>query len=307
MPDSRKRKKTALGRGLGSLIPGAVSASSPVLSDSRETEAREYRLCSIAEIQPNPYQPRRQFTTEDLTELSLSIKEQGLIQPLIVRRDTRGYELVAGERRLRAAKMAGLAQIAVVIKDVSDAQLLEMSIVENIQRENLNPLEESEAYHRLMEEFGLTQEQVAARVGKSRPAIANFLRLRNLPEEIKESLLDNSLSMGHAKVLLGADNRMQQKKLWHLIMEKGLSVRESERILSRMKEEKKKAEEETVSPEPDSDEIYFRGIAENLSRYFGTRVEIRRKGEKGRLEIEFYTNDDLDRLLKMLNENYINE
>lgn len=303
MQDSKKRRKSVLGRGLGALIPGAASpANSPPAENSASAE-REYRICDIKEIQPNPYQPRRNFSTDELTELSLSIKEQGLIQPLIVRRDTRGYELVAGERRLRAAKMAGLSEIPVVIKELSDAHLLEMSIVENIQREDLNPLEESEAYHRLMEEFGLTQEQVAGRVGKSRPSVANFLRLRHLPDEIKASILDKSLSMGHAKVLLGAENSLQQIQIWKLVMEKGLSVRETERILNRMKEAKNEAEKPEETAEPDSDGIYFSSIAENLSRHFGTKVQIQRKGQKGRLEIEFYSNDDLDRLLKMLNDN----
>ncbi|MGE0082874.1 MAG: ParB/RepB/Spo0J family partition protein [Desulfococcaceae bacterium] len=301
MQDSSKRKKMALGRGLGALIPGAGSPAAAVLSENSETGSKEYRICDAGQIQPNRYQPRRSFSPDELAELSLSIKEQGIIQPLIVRKNTDGYELVAGERRLRAAKLAGLTQVPVIVKDVSDALMLEISIVENIQREDLNPLEESEAYHRLMEEFGLTQEQVAARVGKSRPSVANYLRLRQLPVEIKESILDSSLSMGHAKVLLGAENTLQQMNLWRLVMEKGLSVRETERILNRMKEEKN-APEKSPEPEPDSDEIYFTGIAENLSRYFGTKVQIRRQGKKGRLEIEFYNDEDLDRLLKMLNE-----
>ncbi|MEZ4526189.1 MAG: ParB/RepB/Spo0J family partition protein [Desulfobacterales bacterium] len=302
MQDSSKRKKMALGRGLGALIPGAVSPAAAVLSETAGDSQKEFFLCDTGQIQPNRYQPRRSFSPDELAELSLSIKEQGIIQPLIVRKDTDGYELVAGERRLRAAKLAGLTEVPVIVKDVSDALMLEISIVENIQREDLNPLEESEAYHRLMEEFGLTQEQVAARVGKSRPAVANFLRLRQLPEEIKNSILDSSLSMGHAKVLLGAENTLQQMNLWRLVMEKGLSVRETERILSRMKEEKEKSEKSP--PEPDSDEIYFTGIAENLSRHFGTKVQIKRQGKKGRLEIEFYNDEDLDRLLKMFNEEF---
>ncbi len=301
MQDSSKRKKMALGRGLGALIPGAaVSPAAAVLAETAEAEPKEYLICDAGQIRPNRYQPRRSFSPDELAELSLSIKEQGIIQPLIVRKDTDGYELVAGERRLRAAKMAGLTQVPVLVKEVSDSLMLEISIVENIQREDLNPLEESEAYHRLMEEFGLTQEQVAARVGKSRPAVANYLRLRQLPVEIKESILDSSLSMGHAKVLLGAENTLQQMNLWRLVMEKGLSVRETERILNRMKEEKDAPEKS--QPEPDSDEIYFTGIAENLSRYFGTKVQIKRQGKKGRLEIEFYNDEDLDRLLKILNE-----
>ncbi|MDM8538410.1 ParB/RepB/Spo0J family partition protein [Desulfobacterales bacterium HSG17] len=248
-------------------------------------------------MHPNRYQPRRKFSEDELAELSQSIQEQGIIQPLVVRQNTDGYELVAGERRLRAAKMAGLTQVPVIIRDLSNAKLLEMSIVENIQREDLNPMEESEAYYRLMAEFDLTQELVSERVGKSRSAVANYLRLRQLPEQIRESISNNTLSLGHAKVLLGADTPENQIEAWGQVISNKLSVRETEQLVSRLKEEKK----DPLPPEPGSDVIYFSDLAEKLSRHYGTKVQIKRRGNKGKVEIEFYNDDDLNRLIDLLN------
>ena len=235
--------------------------------------------------------------TEELAALSASIKEQGIIQPLIIRRLEDGYELVAGERRLRAAKLAGYRDVPCVIKDLTEKQLLEMSLVENIQRENLNPMEEADAYHRLITEFELTQEATAIRVGKSRPAVANYLRLRQLPEEIKESIIDGALSMGHARALLAVPNRAQQSAIWRTVVSKGLSVRETESLVNRLK----KDTGDTRKRKTGTDEIYFTNISEELSRNFGTKVQIRRRGQKGKVEIEFYSNEDLDRLLHLLN------
>src|SRR5210317_754882 len=196
-----KRKKRALGRGLSALIPEIEKSQEP---------SKDFFYCEIELIRPNRYQPRMQFAEDELAELCQSIKEQGILQPLLVREENDGFELIAGERRLRAAKKAGLTQVPVVTKRIDDSKLLELSIVENIQRANINPIEESEAYHRLITEFNLTQDQAATRVGKSRSAIANFLRLRQLPEQIKASILDASLTMGHARALLGIENSAQQ-------------------------------------------------------------------------------------------------
>ncbi len=286
-PLPAKRKKMALGRGIEALIPEMAFS---------DAEDGEYLSCDVHQIRPNSFQPRMRFKPEELEELSRSIKEQGVLQPLIVRRAETGFELVAGERRLRAAKMAGLSHVPVIVRDVPDAQLLELSIIENIQREDLNALEEAEAYHRLMTEFGLTQEEVAARVGKSRPAIANFLRLRQLPEPIKASILDEQISMGHARALLAADTAAQQNAAWRAVITKGLSVRETENLIKRLKAQK--PEEET--PLPSSDDIYLNRLADELSLNFGTRVQITRKGEKGKVLIEFYTSDDLNRLIALL-------
>lgn len=289
----KKRKKMALGRGLDALIPDAVA-----LEETDGGDARQFHPeCEIDLIQPNRYQPRNYFAPEELEQLSESIRSQGIIQPLVVRRADLGYELVSGERRLRAAKMAGLRNVPVVVKEVSDNEMLEMSIVENIQRENLNPMEESEAYHRLISEFGLTQEQAAARVGKSRSAVANFLRLRQLPEPIKASIIDGRLSMGHARALLGVDSAAQQNAAWREIIKKGLSVRQTEALVKRLR-----------STPPDSPPVtsntidrHLSSVAEDLSRRFGTRVQIKRRGKKGKLLIDFFSDEDLDRVLTLLN------
>lgn len=286
--DKKKTKKVALGKGLGALIPD-------IRTD--EEMPKDFFYCRISQIRPNRYQPRKDFQESELASLSASIKEQGIIQPLIIRRFEDGYELVAGERRLRAAKLAGYKEVPCVIKELSETQLLEMSLVENIQRENLNPMEEADAYHRLMDEFSLTQEAVAARVGKSRPAVANFLRLRQLPQAIKKSIIDGLLSMGHARALLGADTKARQLAAWRTIVARGLSVRQTETLVNRLKHEtgaKKKSKQ-------GSEETYLTNVAEELSRSFGTKVQIRRRGQKGKVEIEFYSNDDLDRLLQLLN------
>lgn len=291
--DQAAKKRRALGRGLDALIP----EMEPVHDSTRDAQARDYLECDIDLIQPNRFQPRTRFAPEELAQLSESIRTQGILQPLLVRQIEVGYELVAGERRLRAAKMAGLPRVPVVIKNVSDAEMLEMSIVENIQRENLNPIEEAEAYHRLIEEFGLTQEQAAGRVGKSRSAVANFLRLRQLPEPIRTSITDGELSMGHARALLGAQTPVQQNAAWRAIVRKGLSVRQTEELIKRLRDASKAAERKKDG----SEDRHLAGVADQLSRRFGTKVEIKRRGKKGRLEIEFYSNDDLNRLLELLN------
>lgn len=282
------RRKVALGRGLDALIPSGESA--PV-------EGTEFFDCEIDRILPNPYQPRSRFSDAELAELAQSIEKQGILQPLLVRRSEAGYELIAGERRLRAAKIAGLQRVPVVLKEVDRADSLEMSIIENIQREDLNPLEEADAYQRLISEFDLTQEQAALRLGKSRSAVANILRLRQLPEPIKAGIRDSALSMGHARALLGADNTAQQSAVWREIVSKGLSVRQTETLIKKLKEKKGGPPKRA----PGSEDRYFSDLSDDLSRQFGTRVRIKRRGKKGRVEIEFFSDDDLDRLIHLFN------
>ena len=277
----------ALGRGLDALIPNI---------DTIDTEPADYFQCDIHRIRANRYQPRVNFSENELEQLCDSIREQGVLQPLLVRKGADGYELIAGERRLRAARMAGLKQIPVIIKAISDKELLEISIVENIQRENLNPIEEADAYHRLMTEFNLTQDQTAARVGKSRSAVANMLRLRQLPKPIKDSITDARLSMGHARALLGADTPARQLSAWKTVLAKKLSVRETEQLVKRLKE----ALEKPSPPTPGSEDIYFANLADDLSRNFGTRIQIKRRGKKGKVEIDFFSDKDLDRLIGLL-------
>lgn len=288
----QKRKKLALGRGLDALIPKSHTA----LTGDASEGSKSFFECDVDLIQPNRYQPRSRFAPEELQQLSESIRTQGLLQPVLVRKLDMGYELVAGERRLRAAKMAGMSKVPVVVKDVSNAEMLEMAIVENIQRENLNPIEEAEAYHRLISEFGLTQEQASARVGKSRSAVANFLRLRQLPDQIKESITDGRLSMGHARALLGAETPVQQTAAWRSIIRKSLSVRQTEELIKRLR----KAGEAVERKKSTTEDRHLASVADSLSRRFGTKVQIKRRGKKGRLEIEFYSNEDLNRLLEIL-------
>ena len=283
----KKTRKLALGRGLDALLPDIEPA---------EDMEREYFSCDIDLIRPNRFQPRMQFSDDELENMARSIQQQGIIQPLLVRKDDIGYELITGERRLRAAKKAGLKQVPVLIKTITDTDMLEMSIVENVQRADLNPVEEAEAYYRLITEFGLTQDQAAERVGKSRSAVANFLRLRQLSDQIKASIMDGILSMGHARALLGTGTKAQQSMVWRAVVSKGLSVRETERLVKRLKTEK-----ETPKKRPlNSDLSYFTDVADDLSRRFGTKVRIKRRGQKGSVEIEFYTDDDLNRLLNLL-------
>ena len=287
-PKPKKRKKKALGRGLDALFGPDIGTIDNKTSD--------YFLCDINLIKSNRYQPRRNFADDELKSLSMSIKEQGILQPLLVRKNKIGYELVAGERRLRASKEAGLTQVPVVLRDLTEKELLEISIVENIQREDLNPIEEADGYHRLMTDFNLTQDQVAGRVGKSRPAVANFLRLRQLPDQIKESLSQGDLRMGHARALLGAESPVQQVQIWKTVVTKKLSVRETETLINQLKSKTGKKRPRLKT----SEDFHFRDLEDDLSRAFGTKVVIKRKGKKGRVEIEFYSDDDLDRLLGLL-------
>ena len=284
-----RRKKQALGRGLGALIPEI---------EKSQEDSKDFFYCEIELIRPNRFQPRMQFDEDELAELCQSIKEQGILQPLLVREENDGYELIAGERRLRAAQKAGLSQVPVVIKRVDDSKLLELSIVENIQRSDINPIEESEAYHRLITEFNLTQDNVATRVGKSRSAVANFLRLRQLPEPIKSSIQEGKLTMGHARALLGIENSTQQMAAWRAVVKRDLSVRETEDLIRSLKGEKKKPKVGRKSTE----DLYLLSLADELSRHFGTKVVIKQRGRAGRVEIEFYSNDDLDRLIERLRQ-----
>lgn len=286
---SRKRKKMALGKGLEALIPGVPEPSA---------EARDYLLCDVAQIKPNRYQPRRHFAEGDMAELAASIRAQGIIQPLLVRKDGDGYELVAGERRLRAAKMAGLSEVPIVVKDIAHSEMLEMSIVENIQRADFNPIEEANAYHRLMTEFGLTQDQAAERVGKSRSAVANFLRLRQLDDAIKTSIIEGEISMGHARALLGLEDPATRLAAWRAILGKHLSVRETEELIRK----RKTAPPKPAKRAPSEMDRHLAYLAEDLSRYYGTKVTIQRQKKRGTVAIEFYSDEDLDRLLGLLKQ-----
>ena len=287
----KKGRRTGLGKGLDALFPD--------IGESGEAPASVYFELDVDQIYPNPYQPRREFPEREMADLADSIKTQGVLQPLLVREARSGYELIAGERRLRAARMAGISAVPVILKDISNAELLELSIIENIQRENLNPMDEAEAYHRLMTEFELTQENVAARVGKSRSTVANFLRLNHLPEKIQAAIKSGELSMGHARTLLGADTAEIQRRAFERVVARGLSVRETEKLIQRLNNESEPSPRPAEKPE----DIHFANLEQDLSKHFGTKVQIRRRGQKGRVELEFYSHEDLDRLLNLLKVN----
>lgn len=252
--------------------------------------------CDIGDLHPNPAQPRSRFSASELEELALSIRELGIIQPLLVRKNNFGYEIVAGERRLRAARLAGLQQVPVIVTDVPDAHMLEVALIENIQREDLNPLEEADAYHRLLTEYGLTQEEIARRVGKKRATVANMLRLRQLPAHIRAAIRDNRLSMGHARALLGARTPVHQNAVWQEVQAKGLSVRQTEALIRRLNG-RPDTSRASVSQTEDR---YLQSLAEDLSRDFGTKIQIRRLGKKGCVQIDFFSDDDLTQLIERL-------
>lgn len=274
-------KRKALGRGLGALIPGAPSMTEPTAAPT---------MVPLEGIQPNPLQPRRSFSEDSIRELAESIRQQGLLQPLLVRRVPGGYELIAGERRFRAAQRLGLAEVPVTFRDADDRDLLEMALVENIQREDLNPLEEARAYRRLLDEFGLTQESVAARVGKERSTVANILRLLQLPSEIQVQIETGALTAGHARALVSLPSDDARLALAREVVTSRLNVRQTEQR-ARQQGQRPAA---TVDPDRQAAE-------ERLTQSFGTRVRIapRREGA-GRLEIEYYSLDQLNGLIDRL-------
>lgn len=290
-------KRGPLGRGLRALIPEGVSMAPQTLE----------RHVFISEILPNPRQPRRYFDEKRIAELSESIRHQGLLQPLVVRKAASGYEIIAGERRFRAAQHAGLDRIPVIIKDVSDAESLEMALVENIQREELTPIEEAVAYRQLMDEFHLTQEEIAKRVGKSRPVVANLLRVLNLPEEIKENVDQGNLSVGHARSLLSLETSAKQIDISRHVIRQGLSVRETETLVARTLESVVPMLAQTESDVLQSEEkgtgrldIYLSAIEEELMHDLGTKVRLHPKKKGGKIEIEYYSNEDLDGIISRL-------
>jgi len=275
-----------LGKGLSALIPANLLEEGEQVSE-----------IAVAEIRPNPYQPRKEFTPEALKELTESIKEHGIIQPLIVRKSIKGYELVAGERRLRAAKEAGLKTVPVVVKAYSDQQLMEIALIENLQRENLNPIEEAEAYQKLMEHCSYTQDELAQKVGKSRPHVANMLRLLNLPQAIRKLVSTSELSMGHARAILPVEDHELQWKLANDVIKQQLSVRQLEELVKQwsVSRETKGKAKKPVKREP-----AIQQMEERLRTRLGTLVKIKRGARKGKIEIEFYSDDDLERIMELI-------
>ncbi|MBN1573541.1 MAG: ParB/RepB/Spo0J family partition protein [Deltaproteobacteria bacterium] len=286
-------KRKALGKGLSALIPDAAPVEEFIEKGVGKVTHGDLFTVKVGDIIPNRYQPRKDFDDEKIEELAASVEENGIIQPLIVRSSEDGYELIAGERRLRAAKRAGLERVPVVIKDVSDSEILQLALIENIQREDLNPIEEANAYLRLIEEFDITQENLAGRVGKDRSTIANTLRLLSLPDVVKEDVARGVLSSGHARALLSLNDERSILKARERVTSKGMSVRETESLVKRMKE----GEPEKLAREVDH---LLLDIEDELTRTLGTRVKIVSRGAGGKIEIEYYSDQELERLTDIL-------
>lgn len=280
-------KRMALGRGLGALLP-----------ETGKEEGRTILYCGIEEVFPNRSQPRKHFDEGKLQELADSIREKGILEPLIVRRREEGYEIIVGERRWRAAQKAGLKEIPVVVKEAEGREALEISLIENLQRENLNPLEEAEGYQRLVEEFGLSQDEVAVRVGKDRATVANTLRLLRLLPEIRQYLLQGQISAGHARAILSLDSEERQKELCGLILQKGLSVREAEAFAKQWRKRPRRAAHAEREQEVLQNQL--QALQEALMRHLGTKVQILTKGNRGKVEIEYYSSEDLQRIVEAI-------
>lgn len=277
--------KQPLGRGLSALIPESTKIQS----------ADRIISISVNNLTPNPYQPRIQMDDKSLNELSESIKEKGVVQPILVRSmGSDKYEIIAGERRFRACKIAGLPEVPAIIREVNDAEAMAIAITENIQREDLNAVELARAYNSLMNQFSLTQEQLALTVGKSRPAVANIMRLLQLPSEIQEYILADKISMGHARALLSLEQKDLQIDLCQKIMELDLSVRQTEKLVQKMLSEPKQQRVVNAS----SPEI--KAFETKLRTLLATQVKVHQKGKKGKIEIEYYSNDDLDRIMGII-------
>ena len=281
-------KRPALGKGLSALIPDVPDA--PTANASTDVD--------VDLIAPSEHQPRQQFEDSRLDELARSIKTNGVIQPIVVRRVEGGYRIIAGERRWRAAQRAGLTRVPVVIKDVpagQDAQLLEMALIENIQREDLNPIDEAAAYERLSSDFNMTQEEIAAAVGKDRSSVANHLRLLKLPQEVRAEVAGGRLSMGHARALLAISDEGGQRQVARQVIARNLSVRETEAMVKRAGREPQAGRIAPAGPD-----VHTRAAQDKLRMTLGTRVRIVRKGNGGRIEIDFGSEDELQRLYEVL-------
>jgi len=317
-----KNKKKALGRGLGSLLGGSSEpmlhrerveiqndeiqapvplVATPAAAAVPQAEGRVWQI-SIEKIKAGTYQPRNHFEKEALEELAQSIKQNGILQPIIVRKANSGFEIVAGERRWRAAQMAGLHEVPILIKNFSDKEALELAIIENIQREDLNPLEEAQAYSRLVAEFNLSQQQVAERVGKDRATVANLLRILTLPDAVKKFIETEELSLGHAKVLLSVSDGQKQAELARKAIGEKWSVRKLEKSIQQ--ETQEKLENKTLSIDENVTHRLIHGLAEELQKILGTKVIIDYNSGKGKVAISFYSDEELSNLVDRLKQGH---
>lgn len=294
-------KRGGLGKGLDSLIPEPKKAKPAVPKqtsqdkDKEETKGGEF-IVSINKVEPNREQPRKAFEEDALYELSDSIKQFGVLQPLLVQKKKDYYEIIAGERRWRAAKMAGIKEIPVIVKEYTEQEVLEIALIENIQRENLNPIEEAMAFKQLLTVYNLKQDEVAERVSKSRTAVTNSMRLLKLSEKVQQMVIDDMISTGHARALLAIDNEEQQYALAIRIFDEKLSVREIEKIIKELKNPKKKVEKRIVE-----NSFIYQDFEEKMKAVIGTKVSINQKAKgKGKIEIEYYSDEELERIYEMI-------
>ena len=303
------RKTGGLGRGLDALIPNKAGGTSKETvkrtrstGKKEKTEAQEKpaaeRLVKISSVEPNLNQPRRHFDEDALMELSESIKQYGVLQPLLVSDKKDYFEIIAGERRWRAAKMAGLKEVPVVVKEFTDQEIVEISLIENIQREDLNPIEEAMAYKRLMEEFHLKQDEIADRVAKSRTAVTNSMRLLKLDGRVQQMVIDEMITTGHARAILAIEDKELQYQTAVRVFDEKLSVRETEKLVKKIGKEQTAAAEE---PEPIKNDFIYRDMEEKIKGIFGTKVSVsHKKNNKGKIEIEYYSNDELERIYDLI-------
>ena len=291
--DNNQQKRRALGRGLEELFNNEVldynTVEEKIISD---TSAEEIVNIKLDELRSNPYQPRKNFDEEALKELAHSIKEHGVFQPIIVKKSIKGYEIIAGERRVKASKLAGLTEIPAIIRDFNDTQMMEIALLENLQREDLNAIEEAAAYKKLQETLALTQEELATRLGKSRSHSTNMIGLLSLPQDIQKYIIEDKISMGHARVLSKLEDHNQQQTLANKIVDEGISVRELEDLTKSQEEFTRKRQ---IIKKPENNEYIY--LQEELCEKLGTKVKIR----KNKIEINFTNTNDLNRLLEIMN------
>ncbi len=294
-------KKKGLGKGLDSLIPDnrgtkAVESESQSKNEPESENNSGEQMMKINMVEPNREQPRKKFDEDGLLELADSIKQFGILQPLLVRKRKDYYEIIAGERRWRAAKIAGIKEVPVIIKDYTEQEIVEIGLIENIQRENLNPIEEAMAFKRLLEEFNLKQDEVAERVSKSRTAVTNSMRLLKLGDKVQQMIVDDMISTGHARALLAIDDKEQQYILANKIFDEKLSVRETEKLIKDIKTPKKHKEKKAVE-----NDFIFKSFEDKMKEVIGTKVSIASKGNgKGKIEIEYYSDSELERVFDMI-------
>ncbi|PYZ91791.1 chromosome partitioning protein ParB [Salipaludibacillus keqinensis] len=274
-----------LGKGIGAFFPDA--------SDERNDKVQEVKL---TDLRPNPYQPRKVFDKEAIAELKASIQQHGILQPVIVRKSIKGYEIVVGERRFRAAKEANLKVIPAVVKELTEDEMMEIALIENLQREDLNPLEEAKAYQKLLEHLQVTQEELSKRLGKSRPYIANHVRLLQLPQIAQQYLSEGELSMGHARALLSLKNQQELTPLIQKVLKERMSVRQLEEWIQRSNDNvSRETSKKSLTP-------FLKDKESTLKAYFGTNVQIKKGKNKGKIEIDFFTDKDLERILELLHQ-----